>query len=145
MRRPIGRTIHCSTALPTVTANVTDWFARMMLKILIFMISCADFVAGACTYAHSSVLLGNATRLAQYSHIPNDIYSAKSAKSYRSTIATCVGRIKETKCKIMDLNHGVDLQMQKGIQVISGRLAGTSRHFYPSGVQSYEPVGNVRQ
>jgi len=145
VRRPIGRTIHCSTALPTVKANVTDWFAKMMLKILIVMISCADFVAGTCKYAHSSVQLGNATRLAQHSHIPDDIYSAKSAKSYRSTIATCVGRIKETKCKVMDLYHGVNLQMQKGIQVFSGRIACTSRHFYPSRVQSYEPVGNIRQ
>lgn len=145
MRRPIGRTIHCSTALPTVKANVTDWFARMMLKILIVMISCADFVAGARKYAHLSVPLGNATRLLSILTFQMTYNPHQSAKSNRSTIATCIGRIKETKCKIMDLNHGVDLQMQKGIQVISGRLAGTASHFYSSRVQSYEPVGNVRQ
>jgi len=53
VRRPIGRTIHCSTALPTVKANVTGWFAYIMFQILNFVISCAYFVAGTyiCFYA----------------------------------------------------------------------------------------------
>ena len=46
VRRPIGKAIHCSTALPTVKAKMVLSFASMMLEILIFVIGCADFVAG---------------------------------------------------------------------------------------------------
>ena len=46
VRRPIGKAIHCSTALPTVKAKMIPSFASMMLEILIFVIGCADFVAG---------------------------------------------------------------------------------------------------